>query len=144
MRTRSAVVLAFALAAAPWSDACVVLGLRHEVAFTDDGRSLQSSSVRSVADWYVELRDGQLGIAGISVSAYSIKGNPVSADRVKARVAAVTELLTTLGMPDPVPLTSSVVPIERIGVEQYPQVRISVQPKCAATHSCCGTDPNLK
>ena len=144
MYLRLVLSLAFVLTASTWSSACVIPGLRHEVTFSDSSATLSGSDVRSLAHWYVGLRDGPLGIDRISVSAYSIKGDDQSAALVKARVNAVTELVGTLGAGAPIPLTPSVVAIDRPGVEQFPEIRISVQPKCAMTQSCCSTNPNLR
>lgn len=144
MYLRLVLSLALVLAAPAQSSACVIPGLRHEVAFADSSATLLGSDVRSLTYWYVGLRDGPLGIDRISVSAYSIKGDDQSAALVKARVNAVAELVGTLRTGAPIPLTPSVVAIERPGAEQFPEVRISVQPKCAMTQSCCSTNPNLR
>ena len=137
MKARFVVFLILSLTVSRWSSACVIPSLRHEVTFTGTGTTLLGSGARSLTHWYVGLRDGPLGIDRISVSAYSIKGDDRSAALVKARVTAVTELVRTLGTGAPVPLTPSVVAIDRLGVGQFPEVRISVQPKCAMTQSCC-------
>lgn len=141
---RSGITLVLMLCAATWSTACTIPGLRYELAFTDDTHSLQASQIRMVTDWYVDLRDGPFGIDRIYVSAYSIKGNAAHAQLVRARVAAVAELVETLNGADPVPLNSGVSAMESPGPQQYPEILISVQPKCAASHSCCGSDPNLR
>lgn len=144
MYGRFVLLLAFALPASTWSNACVIPGLRHEVTFADGSATLSGSDVRSLTHWYVGLRDGPLGIDRISVSAYSIKGDDQSAALMKARVNAVTELVGTLGNGAPIPLTPSVVAIDRPGAEQFPELLIAVQPKCAMTQSCCSANPNLR
>ena len=137
MKIRRIVFLALALGAAHWSSACSITGSK-EVAFLGESRTLQASQILSVTNWYVGLRDGHIGIADISVYARSIKGNAAHTDLVKARVSAVTDLVRTLRAKDQVPLRSEVIESRSPGPEQYPEVVISVQPKCAATRSCCG------
>ena len=144
MKAHLTIFLALALAVPERSIACVIPGLRHELTFAGTSKTLSGSDVRSLTHWYIGLRDGRLGIASISVSAYSIKGDDKSAALVKARVAAVTELAQTLGLGEPVTLTSTVAAIDRRGAEQFPEILIAVQPKCAMTQSCCSANPNLR
>lgn len=144
MNARLILFLVLVLIGSRWSSACVIPSLRHDVTFAGTRTTLLGSDARSLTHWYVGLRDGRLGIDQISISAYSIKGDDRSAALVRARVTAVTELVRTLGTGNPVPLTPSVVAIDSLGAKQFPEIRISVQPRCATTQSCCSTDPNLR
>ncbi|WP_068643189.1 hypothetical protein [Variovorax soli] len=138
MRVCDIVFLVFALSAAHGASACSIAGSK-EVSFAGQSRALQASQILSVTDWYVGLRDGHIGIADISVYARSIKGNTAHAELVSARVAAVTELIRTLRASDPIPLRSEVIASSSPGPQQYPEVVISIQPKCAATRTCCSS-----
>ena len=138
MRVRDSVFLVFALSAAHGVSACSIAGSK-EVSFAGESKALQASQILSVTDWYVGLRDGHIGIADISVYARSIKGDAAHAELVGARVAAVTELIRTLRASDPIPLRSEVIASSSPGPQQYPEVVISIQPKCAATRTCCSS-----
>ena len=144
MSFRWRIVLPLTLGAAPWSSACVIPGLSHEVTFAPGSAVLSARDVKSVAAWYVDLRDGPFGIADLSVSAYSTKGGQADLALSKARVAAVADLMTTLTSTHPVPLDSDVLGTSAAKAQAFPEVRISAQPQCAATHSCCGADPNVR
>lgn len=138
MRGRNIVLLIFALSAVHGASACSIAGSK-EVSFDGESKALQASQILSVTDWYVGLRDGHIGIADISVYARSIKGDAAHAELVGARVAAVTDLIRTLRASDPIPLRSEVIASSSPGPEQYPEVVISIQPKCAATRTCCSS-----
>ena len=143
MNARWAVV-ALALGGSPWSLACVIPGLSHEVAFARDSAVLSASEVRSLANWYVDLRQGSLGVHSINVSAYSTRGDAAHAVLTKQRLAAVDQLMQTLISTDPRPLETEVLGTNAAKAQAFPEVRISVEPRCALTRTCCGTDPNLR
>ena len=137
MKIRVDVIALLGLCAAQLSNACS-LDLSREIAFPGNTRVLQASQVQAVANWYVDLRNSAIGIADVSVYAYSIKGSAPHADLGKGRIAAVTDLVKTLGATDPVPVRSRVSEGSSERATQFPEVVVGVQPKCAATRSCCG------
>ena len=59
---------------ASWSSACSLAGLGHGVMFRAGSATLQAQEIRSVTDWYVDLRDGEGGIDFVFIYAYSVKG----------------------------------------------------------------------
>jgi hypothetical protein len=131
-------IAAALLALAVWqpSNACSIVGLGHEVNFPPESSTLQSSEVRALANWYVNLRDGPFGIAEARVYAYSVKGSPHSARLTHERAAAVATLMKMLGSTSPVPLFVDVKDA-RNAAPQMQQVFIAAQPACAKSVSCC-------
>lgn len=136
MRPLRIACMALVLCGAQLSSACS-LDLSREIAFPGGSSNLQAGQVRKLVDWYVELRDSTTGIADVSVYAYSIKGDPANLALVKARVAAVTRLVHTLGEISPVSVRSRVSEGDADRAQQFPEVVVGVQPKCAATQTCC-------
>ena len=100
-----------------------------------------AGQVRKLVDWYVELRDSAMGIADVSVYAYSIKGDAASLALITARVAAVTGLVRMLGQNSPASVRPRVNEGDADRAEQFPEVVVGVQPQSAATQTCCGEGP---
>jgi hypothetical protein len=139
IRTTSAVV---ALCAAQAASACS-LDLSREISFPKDSMALQADQVRRLVNWYVDLRDSSIGISEVSIYAYAVKGDPTHVKTVGERVAGVSQLVQILGAGAPVPLSAKVSEGEADRAEQFPEVIVAVQPKCAQTRSCCSA-PGLK
>ena len=136
-RFRPSSVGAFALfCSAQLSYACS-LDLSREIEFPGGSSDLQAGRVRKLVDWYVELRDSAIGIADVSVYAYSIKGDAASLALITARVAAVTGLVRMLGQNSPASVRSRVSEGDTDRAQQFREVVVGVQPQCAATQTCC-------
>lgn len=136
-RIRPSLVGALALSCcAQFSGACG-LDLSREIAFPGGSSDLQAGQFRKLVDWYVELRDSAMGIADVSVYAYSIKGDAASLALVTARVAAVTGLVRTIGQNSPASVRSRGSEGDADRAQQFPEVVVGVQPQCAATQTCC-------
>ena len=135
MRIRHALTLLLC-AAVSWSSACTITGLRHEVTFMPGSAVLQAAEIRSLTDWYVNMRDDPR-IDFVLVHAYSIKGNAASTKLTRARANAVAELARTLGASDEAPVNMFLKGVETPRPETYQEVVVSINPKCARTNSCC-------
>jgi hypothetical protein len=141
MKIRTSLALWLALLTPQWSGACSLAGLANESTFTGKQEKLSADQVRSITAWYVDLRDGRFGVADVSVFAAAIEGDPAHARLVESRVHAVAELLKTLIGSEAVPFDTRVSRRSAAVVQQFPEVVVSVQPKCAATNSCGCAQP---
>lgn len=116
------------------SSACTITGLRHAVVFTPGSAVLQASEIRSLTDWFVDLRD-RLGIDFVLVHAYPMKGNAASDRLMRDRANAVATLTRTLG--DTAEVNMFIKGATTRRDQTHLEVAVSINPRCARTNSCC-------
>jgi len=120
-----------------WTSACSIGGLEHEVSFPSDSAALPASEARSLTNWFINLRDGPVGIEYVTVFAYA--HNQLPEELANARGASVTNLTTMLASQKAIPVRLTVSVVGKVGGVYRPHddVVLAVQPKCASTQTCC-------
>lgn len=123
--------------------ACSFAGLQHEVRFAPAAARLESQELISLTNWFVVQRDPNRATGGVyraDIFAGAIKGDKASSKKAHQRLAAIADLLTTLGTTASVEVHTHIDEFERKSIkhpERLDVLTATVQPACAKTGSCC-------